>query len=181
MHDSLFKRLSREQELLLLLSAGLLMVLLLCQLWLVPSWQRFVSVNQSVAQYRERIERADVLQTLKQQLNLTGEQLSQRKEALSEDLVQADDISGLLQMLIQRAKLADIAFVKMQPLAERRMDDYSEYPVELELITSYLSLGQLVASLESVPQMIRLERMALTVTKGNKLEVRLLVNCRLQG
>jgi Tfp pilus assembly protein PilO len=181
MHDSLFKRLSREQELLVICSAGLLLVLLLCQLWLVPGWQRLVNVNRSVSQYRERIERADVVQTLKQQLNVTSVQLSQRKQALSEDLVEADDLSGLLQMLIQRAKQADIAFVKMQPLAERRMEDYVEYPVELELITSYLSLGQLVASLESVPQMIRLERMALTVTKGTKLEVRLLVNCRLQG
>ena len=86
------------------------------------------------------------------------------------------DLPGLLQLLIAKAKDADIRFVKMQPLADERGQKENGYPVVLEMNAPYASLGRFVSSLEKLPRYLRVERIALTA--GEKgLDVRVLVAC----
>jgi Tfp pilus assembly protein PilO len=86
------------------------------------------------------------------------------------------DLPGLLQLLIAKAKDADIRFVKMQPQVEEQGQKENGYPVVLEMTAQYSSLGRFVSSLERVPRYLRVERIALTA--GEKgLDIRILVTC----
>jgi Tfp pilus assembly protein PilO len=86
------------------------------------------------------------------------------------------DLPGLLQLLIAKAKDADIRFVKMQPQTDERGQKENGYPVVLEMTAPYSSLGRFVSSLEKLPRYLRVDRIALT--EGEKgLDVRILVTC----
>jgi Tfp pilus assembly protein PilO len=86
------------------------------------------------------------------------------------------DLPGLLQLLIAKAKDADIRFVKMQPQVDERGQKESGYPVVLEMTAPYSSLGRFVSMLEKLPRYLRVERIALT--EGEKgLDIRILVTC----
>jgi Tfp pilus assembly protein PilO len=86
------------------------------------------------------------------------------------------DLPGLLQLLIAKAKDADIRFVKMQPQIEDRGGKENGYPVLLEMTAPYSSLGRFVSSLEKLPRYLRIERVALTASEKG-LDIRILVAC----
>jgi Tfp pilus assembly protein PilO len=82
-------------------------------------------------------------------------------------------------LLIARAGAADIRFVKMLPQQEVVHGDRIEFPVVLETTASYHSLGRFVSSLEKLPAVLRIERLAITAQKSD-LDVKILITCFLR-
>jgi Tfp pilus assembly protein PilO len=90
------------------------------------------------------------------------------------------DLPGVLQTIIAKANAADIKFVKMQPQTESKTGVPINYTMVLELTASYNSYCRFIAALESLPSMVRIDRIALSDPKNNMLEIRTLVTCFIQ-
>jgi Tfp pilus assembly protein PilO len=91
------------------------------------------------------------------------------------------DLSALLGVLIDRADSAGVRFVRIQPQGESSAGDYVLYPVVLEFATAFDPLAKLIASLESLPQLVRVDRVAVTAAHEGKLNVSILCTCFLHG
>jgi Tfp pilus assembly protein PilO len=140
-------------------------------------------VNARYRTYQSREETLsshDNFARIRDELRDIHEKLSAKLAVISSGMGNPQDLSALLQMLIDRAKAADIRFVKMQPQSESTHADYIQYPVLLEMETTYHSLGQFVVALESMPHVVKIDRLAITAGSSGKIDAKLLVTCFLQ-
>jgi Tfp pilus assembly protein PilO len=163
-----------------ILSLAVLLSLVLLNTLVVPRWQEYQSQSQELARYRTLTSAAKNYDNLRTELTTTKERLNAKLTGLTAGLGDANDLSALLQMLIGKAKEADIRFVRMEPQQQSIAADFIRYPVVLDLSTTYHSLGKFIASLEASPQTVRVNRLALSATAGGAVTVRLLVTCYLQ-
>jgi len=86
-------------------------------------------------------------------------------------------ISEMLELLINKAGAADIRFVKMQPQTQPVQGSQPAYPVILEMNTTYHSLGRFVASLETLPHIVKIRRLGIETLSEGRVQVRILVDC----
>jgi Tfp pilus assembly protein PilO len=177
------RRLAGEIVPLLVVTCVALGSLALVRIAAVPQWRTLRMLSPQAARY-------SALARDTAGLRIVTEELLDKKEKLARQYAlvvpspeaggpQNADLPGVLGILIQRAKEADIRFVKMQPVDDARDARHqggTGYPVVLEMTTSYGSLGRFVSSLEELPRQFTVERLAVTVRK-NGLDVRILVTC----
>jgi len=180
MYINTFKRITQELPALFAFSLAVLITLFGIQYVLLPQYQEFISLKKESVQYKARISNEEGASLIKAEMNKTHDLLKAKYSSMISGLGDPADLSGLLQMLIDKAKKADINFVKMQPQTSTSEGDYLLYPVLLESKTSYHALGQFVASLESIPHMVKIERFAITADSPSKIDIKLLVTCYLQ-
>jgi Tfp pilus assembly protein PilO len=181
MHPKALRRLAGEIIPVLVFSCAVLLSLVLLRFAAAPQWQRLQVKNGEIAHYRTLVSDKNRYQAIKERLLDKKARLS-RQYALyvpAQGAPAGSDLSGMLQLLIVRARDADIRFVKMQPQQETQREKQVDYPVVLELTTSYHSLGRFISSLEELPQAVKIERLAVTAGK-NGLDVRILVTCFLK-
>jgi Tfp pilus assembly protein PilO len=178
MHAQPFRRLAGEIIPLAVISCAVLLSLALARYALVPQWQTYRATSAGISHFRTLVSDKDRYGAIRERLLGKRQQLDQawHRLAPSQSASSAGDLSGILQLLIARARDADIRFVKMLPQQETRRPEKSEYPVILEMTTAYHSLGRFVSSLEELPRLFRVERLAVTAQK-NGLDVRILVTC----
>ncbi|MBD3242767.1 MAG: type 4a pilus biogenesis protein PilO [Chitinivibrionales bacterium] len=135
----------------------------------------------SVAQYDSLLAGTGDYAALRSRLQATSDSLQQRYDAMTSGLGDAQDLSGLLEMLIAWAKAADIRFVRVQPQEQSEMGGYTTFPVLLEFASPYNALGRFVAGLESQPHVVRIERLAVNAKDPHEIEVKLLVTLFLRS
>ena len=178
MQPQCFRRLSGEIIPLAVFSGAVLLSLCVARYALAPLWQGYRAVAAEVSHVKMLVSDKDRYGAIRTRLIDKQQQLSHGYARLAPGQAgpAAADLSGLLQLLIAKAKDADIRFVKMLPQQEARRQGRAEYPVVLEMTTAYHSLGRFVSSLEDLPRVFRVERLAVTAQK-NGLDVRVLVTC----
>jgi Tfp pilus assembly protein PilO len=178
MHSHTFRRLAGEIIPVAVFSCAVLLLLALARYAFVPLWQGYRAANAEVSHFKTLVSDQDRYGAIRARLLGKQQQLAQAYGRLAplQSGPAAGDLSDLLQLLIARAREADIRFVKMLPQQETRRQAQSEYPVILEMTTAYNSLGRFVSSLEDLPWLFRVERLAITAQK-NGLNVRILVTC----
>jgi Tfp pilus assembly protein PilO len=178
MHPQTLRRLAGEIIPLAVVSCAVLLSLALARYALVPPWQAYRAIEAEVSHVKTLVSDRDRYGAIRERL--LGKQrqlaLAYGRLAPTQPGPAAGDLSGLLQLLIARAKEADIRFVKILPQQEIQRQGRSEYPVILEMTTAYPSLGRFVSSLEELPRFFRVERLAVTA-QNNGLDVRILVTC----
>jgi Tfp pilus assembly protein PilO len=162
-----------------IVSCALLASLVLVRAAVLPSVYSLGRTHTQLSLYRDLVADKEKYTAIKTLLTSRKASLVEKKRDLAFSNMAAPDLSSLLQLLITRAKDADIRFVKMQPEVASKSEQ-ATYPVVLEMTTSYHSLGRFIASLESVPQAVRIDRLAITAQNSN-LDVRILVTCFLSG
>jgi Tfp pilus assembly protein PilO len=144
----------------------------------LPYWHSLHSFSEGAAYYRELSSDKNRYQAVKAGLmekrNLLAEKY--RHVAPPQPQGASADLSGLLQLLIQRAADNSIRLDKIQPVEDRQRSEKGEYGVVLETTTSYQSLGRFLASIEGIPRLVSVERLAVTAGR-NGLETRILVTC----
>lgn len=180
MHTRIGQRITRETIPLLALGSCLLAALVLVVHVCLPQLQQLVTVRRTYQRREGTLSSQGDFAQIRGELQDVRRELSAKLEAISSGMGNPQDLSALLQMLIDRAKAADIRFVKMQPQSESTHADYTQYPVLLEMETTYHSLGQFVVALESMPHMVKIDRLAITAGKSGKIDAKLLVTCFLQ-
>jgi Tfp pilus assembly protein PilO len=161
-------------------SIALLITILIARSWLVPQYYRFENKKITVDHYRDLVSDKGNYANIKSRITDNQTALEESISSLSAGFIDARDLSGLLNMLIQKAKQSDIQFVKMQPHQESVSADFIRYPVLLDMTTTYHSLGNFIAELERTPHMVRIERIAITSTSVNAIAAKVLLTCYLQ-
>jgi Tfp pilus assembly protein PilO len=172
------RRLAGEIVPILVFSCAALGSLAAVRIAAVPQWRELSALSSETSRYTSFVSDRNRFQTITAQLLDKKEQLTRLSSRVAPDAhagAEPADLSGVLQLLILRAKQADIRFVKMEPVGEVQRKG-QEYPVVLEMTASYESLGRFVSSLEELPRTLSVDRLAITVQR-NGLDVRILVTC----
>jgi Tfp pilus assembly protein PilO len=164
----------------LVFSCSALFSLLAMRYWMAPQWEALTANKAVLASFRDSIVKDTGNSLLKKQLVENRDSLKIKYDDVLRETGGARDLSGVLQMIIAKANAADIKFVKMQPQAETKSGTSIVYPMVLELTATYYSYGRFIAALETLPWVVRVERMAITVQKTGLLEIRTLVTCFIQ-
>jgi Tfp pilus assembly protein PilO len=107
--------------------------------------------------------------------------LQEKMSSLTSDFVDPSDLSGLLQMIFDKAWKANIKFDGTQPQTEIRSDDFTLYPILFEMTTTYNSFGKFISELEKMPQVVRIDRVALDAVAGGKIEAKIMLSCFLRS
>ena len=179
MHASAFRRFAGEIIPVTVFSCAILLFLALTRFALVPQAAALGATALQLDYFKSLLSDRNRYQEIRVRLldrqRLLADVAGRAAPAPAD--YEAGGLSDLLQLLISRAKEADIRFVKMLPQQETA--HRAEYPVVLEMTTSYHSLARFVASLERTPQALRVERLAVTAQK-NGLDVHILVTCFLK-
>ncbi len=144
---------------------------------IVPDWLQNATIRKEVRKYQTLIRRTTEYDELKNAIREKQQMLEKKHTELTQGLADPHDLSGLLQMIFDKAWEVDIRFDKTIPQTEVRGADYIYYPVLLEMRTSYNSLGKFLASLERMPQIVRVDRVAITATTEKNIYARLRITC----
>lgn len=143
----------------------------------VPCRLRGAEVRREVFKYKKLIRGSSEYDELKNEIREKQKCLEKKHTELTQGLADPHDLSGLLQMIFDKAWEADIRFDKTIPQQEVRGKDYIHYPVLLEMTTTYYSLGEFISSLERMPQIVNVERIAITAKSSETVHARVLITC----
>jgi Tfp pilus assembly protein PilO len=178
MHLPAVRRLAAEIVPITVLSGALLLCATIARFALVPEVTAFRGVAAQLDYFKSLLSDTNRYQAIKDGLADKQNRLQNKlgKATSQSDELNPRGLSELLQLLITRAGRADIRFVKMLPQQELARGERIEFPVVLETTTSYHSLGQFVSSIEELPAVLRIERMAITAQKAD-LDVKILLTC----
>jgi Tfp pilus assembly protein PilO len=146
---------------------------------ILPVWLTGSADRTKVFRYRTLISGQTDYEELKKEIREKQALLEKKHTNLTEGLADPRDLSGLLQMIVDKAWNADIRFDKIIPQHEVRGEDYIHYPVLLEMQTNFNSLGKFISSLERMPQIVSVDRVAMTAKNGTSIQGLILITCYL--
>jgi len=177
MSTSYLKKLVTEAPILLLVGFACLAATSAFRFVVIPGYLQIYTHKKEYKHYQDLISSESGYQEIK--LKITGkiDTLSGRIAPETEQKKTATDLSGYLEELIAVGRKADIRFVRMQPQEESTTQDYRLNPVMLALTTTYHELGQFITELEKLPNLFRVDRLALSASRSGKCDVKLLVTC----
>jgi|GEM_PF-1890739 len=143
----------------------------------IPAWRERVLLRSEVAKYRKLISGDSKYNELKKIIRKKHAQLEQKHTSLTQGLADPRDLSGLLQMIFDKAWEAGIRFDKTIPEQEIKDKDYIHYPIVLEMTTTFNRMGQFTSLLEQIPQIVRVERVSLIARDTEAVSARMLITC----
>lgn len=144
---------------------------------IIPQYILVKSDMKKVFDYEKLISSETGYTDLKSKINMDILHIRGKIKQFTGVPLEANDISSFLEILIDKAKAAEISFVRMQPQTETVGQDFTLLPVLLEFSTTYHALGQFLSSLERLPHMFRVNRLAIEAKDGGKLDIKLLITC----
>lgn len=158
---------------------SILVSTVIVRLLILPVWQNGSEDRNKVFRYKTLISGQSEYEALKNEIREKQTLLEKKHTNLSEGLADPRDLSGLLQMIVDKAWNADIRFDKILPQQEVSGKDYIHYPVLLEMQTNFNSLGKFISSLERMPQIVSVDRVAITAKDGSSIQGLILITCYL--
>lgn len=165
---------------LLAFSCAAMLCLCLIRFVAVSQWTRALEVRSHVGRLEADLSVGGP-QAMKNRLSSLHDSLSAACAEFSGDYGEVKDVSGILRLLIAKANAANIQFVKMHPQTETASETSAAYPLILETTASYQSLGRFIASMEALPRLVRVDRVAFTAVRGGNVEARILITCFLHA
>lgn len=177
MHVKIIESLKRESFTIFIVCLAIFISIAGLIHFVLPSYHKMNHSSHKLTTYHDLISSKNGYSKIKQEIEKKNKILSGRLDALSAAASGSEDLSFYLETLIGKAKVSDIQFVKMQPQNETRTSDFILCPVVINLTTNYHALGQFVSSIEKLPHMFKVERLAMESTTIGKLETRILVTC----
>ena len=169
------KKLTNEIPMLFIGSSALFLVLTLFRYVIIPQYYQFTLLQKEHTRYRERISSESDYALIKEGITNKIGILENKLRTSGATTSMPHDAGSFLEELISVARKADIRFVKMQPQEESRTEEYTFYPVLLDLTTTYHALGQFLSSLEKLPHLYRVNRVAINTARNGKCSVKLLI------
>lgn len=169
------KKLINEAPVLFIASSALFLVLTLFRYVIIPQYYQFTMLQKEHTRYRERISSESDYALIKEEITDKIAILENKLHSSGTTSSMPHDAGSFLEELISVARKADIRFVKMQPQEESRSEEYTYYPVLLDLTTTYHALGQFLSSLEMLPHLYRVDRLAINTVPTGKCSVKLLI------
>lgn len=136
-----------------------------------------INTSAKIKEYSLLVDDSKNNTILKTEILKKQELLEKKHTLLSSGMADASDLSALLQLIFDKAWKNDIRFDKTTPQLMITTKTSIHYPVVLELTTSYKKLGGFISSLEALPQIMRVERVAITAKGREKVSAILMVTC----
>ena len=158
---------------------SILIFTIIARFIILPVWLTGSADRSNVFRYKALISGQTDYEELKKEIRQKQTLLEKKHTNLTEGLADPRDLSGLLQMIVDKAWNADIRFNKIIPQQEVRGKDYIHYPVELEMQTNFNSLGKFISSLERMPQIVSVDKVAITAINGTSIQGLILITCYL--
>jgi Tfp pilus assembly protein PilO len=179
MHLKIDQKLTHYLMPVLVLSVACTFFLTMVRQLALPLWRQIVYNTTTEGHYRSLLANGEGFRML-------SEQYSQRQRLLEDKLAQLkggyDDmleVSQFIQLVYDAAWKENgdaIKFKKTLPQTEVKGTLYDNCPVVFELSSDYAALGNLVAFLERIPHIARIDGIACTTEEdGKSLQTTLLV------
>lgn len=143
----------------------------------LPLWQSATMAKRELVIYQSLVKGTSEYEELKNEIREKQKLLEIKHTELTQGMADPHDLSGLLQMIFDKAWAADIRFDKTMPQKEIHGRDYIHYPVSLEMTTTYNNFGMFISSLEKLPQIVRIDRTQITALPGESIAAKILVTC----
>lgn len=178
MHSFTYRKITREAPLIAIISGSLMIIALVANILGIPVYNRILRQQKEFSYYESRISSESDYGDLKQDILQKIGHLQTYKQQ-SDHNIPATDISSYLEYLITLGRENNISFTRMQPQAERSEGEYTIHPLLLVLTTGYHNLGTFVSSLEQLPHLYRIERLALDAGEPDQCTVKILLHCRI--
>lgn len=180
MYAAIKRTIVKERIALFVLVVCFFLFTLIVRYAVVPTWQSGETVRKEVSLYKNLIDGSSEYDEFKNEIKEKQKELEKKHTELTQGLADPHDLSGLLQMIFDKAYEVDIRFDKTIPQQETKGTDYIHYPVLLEMTTNYTSLGKFISSLERMPQIVRIDRVAISAKSKETVSARVLITCFLQ-
>ncbi len=177
MHSEIIKKLKREAIVLTVFSIAIFLTALILRHLIVPAYLEFKRGQLELKNYLTMISSENGYQAIKNEIMEKNLLMQNRVDTIAGITNDSRDLSSFLELLISKAKASDIRFVKMQPQPEIRNEDFQFFPVLLEVSTTYHALGQFLSSLEKLPYMFRVDRLALEALSESSIDSKILITC----
>ncbi len=160
-----------------LFSLSLLISVFIIKSLVLPLLTNNINTSVKIKEYSVLVDDSKNNTILKAEIIKKQEMLEKKHTLLSSGMADASDLSALLQLIFDKAWKNDIRFDKTTPQPMITTKTSIHYPVILELTTSYKKLGSFISSLEALPQIMRVERVAITAKGREKVSAILMVTC----
>ncbi len=177
MHTELLNRISKESLFIFIFSAALFLAAVSIQRFIIPQLVQYRQNSAILSGYLELISSENGYSQIRSEIENKIGQLQKKVNRQTGNISEQAGLSAFLEALISKARASDIRFVKMQPQAESKNEDFTLYPVILEMSTTYHALGQFVSSLEKMPFTFKIERLAMESKAEGGIEAKILVTC----
>lgn len=177
MHHDIVKKLKQEALPLFAISSAVFLVSIALKYVLVPQCTQLLTRQNELSKYQMLISSESGYSQIKQEIEEKIDLLKGKVNSFSSVSTDSRDLSSFLETLISKARASDIRFVKMQPQAETKTAEHILFPVILDMTTTYHALGQFVSSLEKLPHLFRIDRLAMECKNEGNMEVKILVTC----
>ena len=177
MQTSIGARIERELVTICVVSGALFLASLALRYAVAPGVQRLAAARRTVADMTRRVEKESGNQGLQAEIEAKQQRLNDKLASLRSGLADPSDISSLLQVVFNKAWEAGVRIEKAEPQEQSQQKLHVAYPLLIEITGTYNSVGKFVSLVESSPQFLRIERLALTSKPGGVLQARALVAC----
>jgi Tfp pilus assembly protein PilO len=157
-------------------SCIVLVALLIALFYSIPEWKR-LHVNMEKHAFLKSAVHVENPEAIQYRLSVKKDSLTKIMALISGQATPNKTMAEALKMLISHANSSGIQFVKMQPQEESSQKAMSNYPIVLDVSASYHKLGHFISSLESQPFAVCVNRLAITATRGDMINARILVTC----
>ncbi len=170
-------KLINESPLFFVCGISLFLIALLIRFSILPDVAKLTTLKREFSHYKSLISSEKGIGKIKEDINHKIEILRSKLNLSTERKILSNDVSQFLEMLISVARKNDIRFVRIQPQKEESDEKSFLYPIILVFTATYHELGQFIASLEKMPTIFSINRVAVDAAAGGKCDVKLLVTC----
>jgi len=142
----------------------------------VPQWSAYKERTERIRYYDTFISSTEGFDKMRLELELKNETLRSKLNSASIN-IPSHSISGILEELISRSRVSGVVLAKIQPQAETKSENTISIPVLIETTTDYYALSRFITSLETLPHILQISRLAIETNRSGGLNIRLLVTC----
>lgn len=177
MYTVIKRAINKELIPLVSIVLGLFICTTLLHYAIIPTIKHSIILRDELSRYNMLIRGDEKYDKLKTEIREKQKELEKKHTELTQGLADPHDLSGLLQMIFDKAWKTGIRFDKTVPQKEIKGKDYIHYPVLLEMTTTYNQLGKFISSLENIPQIVQVNRVALIAKDDERILARVLITC----
>jgi len=180
MQINTFPKISGISPLLFIAFSSLLIVMLIIRFLAIPLVVTIASNDKELTYFTSKVSSesgyADLRQDIQQKIDILDKKLS---ESTTVEL--PADISSYLEYLISLGRKEGIQFSRMQPQKAVFEGQFTIYPLMLVFSTTYHDMGRFIATMEKLPHLYRIQRLAIDSGDHGVCEAKLLLLCRIPG
>ena len=178
MYGAIYKRLIYDSPVIVLFCAACLLCCAAAVFLAIPQWSMYKERTERIRHYDTFISSSEGFDRMRKELELKNETLKSKHNSVPVQIL-SHSLSAILEELISRSKESGVVLAKIQPQPEIGNANSASVhvPVLLEMTTDYHKLGKFTASLETLPQILQISRIAVETNRNGELNVKLLVLC----